>query len=255
MTGEKIQKMKLHGPTRAAFFLTLLATVVGCDAPRYLGPQIQGDVPGFLNSGNVSHGRVMFPDRPVVHFDAWVRTDVGSFDGIYITGHAGTTSQAEIEEARERAMALPTDRKLRYGELEVGEIDERTAMAWMEVWEDNGLHEVTFRTVIPYDTITYVVEFLAGNPIFKSNPEDMREIVATFAIGETEWNMPIIALVIAFSLLVLTKVGSRVMSAPYSSAQNYNLPTFAVEEVEGGSGERAGSQARDQGPPEGSAPV
>lgn len=29
----------------------------------------------------------------------------------------------------------------------------------MGAWEDNGLHELTFRTVIPYDTITYVVDF------------------------------------------------------------------------------------------------
>ena len=99
MTSGKIQEKMLRGPSRVALVLALTA-VVACDAPRYLGPQVQGELRGFWNNGDIQHDRVMFPDRVVVHFDAWVRTDVGSFDGIYITGHAGTTTQAEVEEAR-----------------------------------------------------------------------------------------------------------------------------------------------------------
>ncbi len=191
-------------------------------------PQIQGELIGFLSNPEVDRDRVMFPERPVVHFDAWVRTDASSFDGIYITTHAGTTTLAEVEEAREQAKEVPTDRPLRYGELEVGQIDGRTAMAWMEVWEDDGLHEITFRTVVPYDTMTYVVEFLAGNPLFKSNPDTIRAIVATFGIGEIEWNMPLIAVGVLAGLLLLTKVGTR--SKP---SQNYTLFTLPTEEEEG----------------------
>ena len=252
MTGEKIRKMTLRGPSRVASVLALLTVMAACDTPRFQGPQIQGITPGFLRNPEVTRDKIMFPDREKVHFDAWVKTNVGDFSGIYITGHPGVTSQAEVEEARERSMAVPTPRKMRYGEIEVGEIDGRTALAWMEVWEDNGLREVTFRSVIPYDSITYVVEFLTGDPIFKSRPDSMRAIVATFAIGETEWNMLLIALAVALSLLVFKGVGSRLTSSPYSSSENYSLPTFSVEEEERDSGGRASAPAGHPGPPEGS---
>jgi hypothetical protein len=121
-------------------------------------------------------------------------------------------------------------------------------MAWMEAWEDNGLREITFRTVIPYDTITYVVEFLAGNPLFKSNPDTMRAIVVTFGIGEIEWNMPLIAVGVLAGLLLLTRVGTR--SKP---SQNYTLFTLPVDEEEGGREKGAGAQPTSGPPPEESA--
>jgi len=115
----------------------------------------------------------------------------------------------------------------------------------MEVWEDNGLREVTFRTVIPYDTVTYVVEFLAGEPLYKSNPETIRAIVATFAIGQTEWNMPLITIGVVALLLVLKTAASR--SKP---SKNYTLFTLPEDEEEGGPEE--GGQATDPPPPAGS---
>ena len=82
----------------------------------------------------------------------------------------------------------------------------------------------------------------------------MRAIVATFGIGVTEWNMPLIALAVAVLLLVLMGVGSRVTSGPYSGSQNYTLPTFSVEEEERDSGEGTSAQAGRRGAPVGSGP-
>jgi hypothetical protein len=212
--------------------LALCIVLAACDAPRFLGPQIQGIPPDFLSKGDVAENWVMFPDREQVHFDAWISTDVSAFSGIYITGYRGATSLSEVEEARQRAMATPTDREMRYDNIEVATVDERTAWAWMEIWEDNGLQELTFRAVISYDTITYVVDFMSGDPTFKSRPDSMRAVTASFAIGRNVWNIPALSIGIALALLALAKVGARIRTKPYEQHRNMTLFTLPVEEEE-----------------------
>ncbi len=212
--------------------LALLIVVAACDAPRFLGPQIQGIPPGFLSKGDVTQNWVMFPDREQVHFDAWIKAAFGEFSGIYITGYAGATSKSEVEEARQRAMASRTERKMTYGVLEAAIVDERTTWAWMERWEDNGLHELTFRAVIPYDTITFVVDFATGDPIFKSRPDSMRTITASFAIGRNVWNVPALMMGMALALLVLANVWNRMRSNPYARHRDMTLITIPVEDDE-----------------------
>jgi hypothetical protein len=126
-------------------------------------------------------------------------------------------------------MAEQTERKMQYGEIEIGGIDGRAAFAWTETWEDNGLRALTFRTVIPYDTITYIVEFHTTDPRFKNRPDSIRGIVSTFAIGRTEWNTPLLALGLGVSLLVLGAVASRVRSGPYPNSRHIKLITLPVE--------------------------
>jgi hypothetical protein len=134
---------------------------------------------------------------------------------------------------------------LRFDELEVAQIDGRTALAWMEAWEDNGLHEVTFRSVIPYDTITYVVEFMTSDPIFKSHPDSIRAVVASFAIGRTEWNMPLVAVGVVASLMLFRMAAPRLRSDPYN--KDITLFTLPVEDDDGDQPGQAGQMAqRDQ---------
>ena len=232
MAAETISAARFSNALRATFALALLTSSVACDVPRFKGPQIQGITPGFLNKPDVGWDKIMFPDRPTVHFDAWVRTDVDTFDGIYITGHPGSTSPEEVERAREESMAVRGEQKLQYGELEFVVIDGRASMAWMEAWEDDGLHALTLRTVIPYDTVTYIVEFHAGDPMFKTRPESMRAIVSTFAIGRTEWSAPLLALGVGVSLLLFGAVGARVRAGPYPSSRNMTLITLPAEAEE-----------------------
>ena len=87
-------------------------------------------------------------------------------------------------------MNVPTPHKISYGDLEEGRVDGQTAWAWMEVWRDNGLHEVAYRSVIPYDSVTYVVDFVTDALKFMSRPDSMRAIVSTFAIGADRVERP-----------------------------------------------------------------
>ena len=74
-------------------------------------------------------------------------------------------------EARARAMENPPAHPMAYGDIETVSIDGRTGWAWMEVWRENGLHEVRYHVAVPYDTITYTVDFTTGDPKFKIRPD------------------------------------------------------------------------------------
>jgi len=208
----------------------LLAAIAGCDPPRFHGPQVQGVPSGFLRNPGAGRDRDMFPDRPAIHVDAWVDAMFGQFSGIYITGYPGNMSRAEVEEARERSMNVPTARRMSYGDLEEGRVDGQTAWAWMEVWEDNGLHEVAYRSVIPYDTVTYVVDFITDDPKFKSRSDSIRAIVSTFAIGRIEWNVPLVAGALGFVGLLLGSGWKKMQRRPYEDMRSMTLMTIPVEE-------------------------
>ena len=215
---------------RALSVTLLLAAIAGCDTPRFHGPQVQGVPSGFLRNPGAGGDRDIFPDREAIHFDVWVDAMLGEFSGIYITGYPGTMSRADVEEARERSMNVPTPRKISYGDLEEGRVDGQTAWAWMGVWRDNGLHEVAYRSVIPYDSVTYVVDFVTDALKFMSRPDSMRAIVSTFAIGRIEWNVPLIAGALGFVGLFLRSIWKKMQSRPYEDMRNMTLVTIPVEE-------------------------
>ena len=53
--------------------LLMIALLAGaCDVPRFQGPQVQAPPDGFLRKSDVAQDRRMFPNRPTIHFDAWV---------------------------------------------------------------------------------------------------------------------------------------------------------------------------------------
>jgi hypothetical protein len=150
--------------------------------------------------------RPMFPDRAVLYHDAWVEASWGNFSGIYINGHPGVLGSDEVDAARRQAMAATAGQRVTYGELESLQVDGRTAWGWGETWtlENGGLQYVVFRAAVPYDTITYSISFLTGEPGLKSRPDSLRTIVASFAVGRTTLNWPVILIASGVVLFLLS---------------------------------------------------
>ena len=211
--------------------IVLLASA--CDAPRFQGPQIQAPPEGFLRKSDVAQDRRMFPERPTIHFDAWIEAVWSDFTGIYINGHAGTTTLEEVEEARAWAMENPLDHPLASGDIETVSIDGRTGWAWMDIWRDNGLHEVRYHVAIPYDTVTFTVDFTTSDPMFKSRPDSIRTIVSSFAVGRTEWNRRLFAPSAMLGVLLLMAGWSRLQRRPYENMEHMTLGKFSLEDADG----------------------
>ena len=188
----------------------------------------------------------MFPDRPTIHFDAWIETEWGEFTGIYINGHAGTTTLDEVIAARTWAMENPPDHPMAYGDIETMEIDGRTAWAWMEMWRDNGLHEVRYHAAVPYDSVTYTIDFMTGDPRFKPRPDSIRAIVASFAVGRIEWNWTLVALSTVLTALLLKSIWSKLQRRPYQDMR-MNLVQFATEDLEGATADESLQSPPDDG--------
>lgn len=191
-----------------------LLALAGCDVPRFEGPQVQSPPPGFTLNAETSQDRRLFPDRPVTHHDAWVRAQWGDFSGIYINAHPGPTSAEEVEAAREAARSaggIRYDQVRDFEPVERLTIDGREAMGWVETIrsEARGLEMVAYRAVIPYDTVTYAVEFISGDPTFKNRPDSLRTIVASFAVGRVRYNIPLILMGAGVLLFLVAQARSR----------------------------------------------
>lgn len=188
--------------------LAALVPAAGCTLPNFEGPQIQNPPPAFTMNPETRQARPMFPGRDVLHHDAWVEASWGNFSGIYINGHPGVLGSDEVEAAQRAAMDAAVGQLVEFGPIESLQVDGRTAWGWGETWRlgNGGLQYVVFRAAIPYDTITYAVDFLTGDPGLKSRPDSLRTVVASFAVGKTTWNVPLL-LVLAGGFLLLVSMG------------------------------------------------
>lgn len=194
--------------------LLLPLTAGGCRLPNFRGPQIQDPPPAFTIKNEVEQTRRMFPDRDVSYHAAWVEASWGNFSGIYINGHPGATTIQDVEAARLAAIDAArtgTAERIEFGEIEEIRVDGRPAWGWGEVWRlpDDGVRYVVFRAAVPYDTVTYAVDFRTGDPILKSRPDSLRTVVASFAIGKTEWNVPFLVIVAGVVLLLGVQLRAR----------------------------------------------
>jgi hypothetical protein len=208
----------------------------------------------------------MFPDRAVVHHDAWVEASWGNFSGIYINGHPGVLGRDEVDGARRQAIAATAGKRVEFGEIESLQADGRTAWGWGETWrlENGGLQYVVFRAAIPYDTITYAVDFITGDPGLKIRPDSLRTIVASFAVGKTTWNVPLILIVAGVVLLGVSVMRSRrkaraerhrgipLVTVPKKEAGKPGAPATAAGA--GPAGAPATAQAPPRAPSSGSVP-
>ena len=208
--------MRPTAPTPRAFrsqrfiVLALLLASTACEIPNFQGPQIQSPPPAFYMQPEAYQQRRMFPDLGIVVHKAWVETSGGPFSGIYVNGHAGVLTQDDVIAAREEAMAAATD-PITFGNVEAFTIDTRRAWGWSERLETRalGLDWIAYRAVVPYDTITFALEFYGGDPGLKNHPDSLRTILASFAIGETVWNLPLIAVFVGMTLFLIVALRSR----------------------------------------------
>lgn len=84
--------------------------------------------------------------------------------------------------------------------LEDIRIDGRPGWGWLETHIYRGeVASLELKAVVPYDTVTYAVEFYASHPEWVDEAR-LREVMGTFAVGRTELNVPLLALVLVVLL-------------------------------------------------------
>ncbi|MFQ5535962.1 MAG: hypothetical protein ACE5GJ_00800 [Gemmatimonadota bacterium] len=240
----------LRGPL---FFPFLLLGAAGCEVPEFQGPQIQSPPPAFTMNDEAAQNRRMFPERPVSLHHAWVEASWGNFSGIYINAHPGVLTRAHVEEAQQEIARLPMDRRDQIrdlGPVEELTVDGRTAYGWSEKIRSpsKGLEWVAYRAVIPYDTVSYAVEFISGEPGLKNRPDSLRTIVASFAVGKTTYNMPLILIAAGVLLLLLNYLRGRARARATRHA-SINLVQIPKKEEEGADGAGAALRTRSDAIP------
>jgi len=218
--------------------VALVASVVlatACQVPRFEGPQIQEPPPAFSMKRDVTQERRMFPARAVVFHEAWVEASWGNFSGIYINGHPGNLGRGEVEAAQRQAILETQGQRVEIGPLESLDVDGRTAWGWGETWrlENGGLQYVVFRAAVPYDTVTYAVDFLTGDPGLKLRPDSLRTVVASFAVGRIRWNVPLL-LIAAGVLLFLLNLGRRRANERAARARHVPLVKIRPKQTDEG---------------------
>jgi hypothetical protein len=192
------------GRASALAAVTIAAALVACDVPNFEGPQIQEPPQGFLLAPDSYQQRRLFPERDVVFHAAWVES-IDDFSTIYIDGHAGMLGFEDAVAAREGVRRSATDPDVRFGEVEPLQVDGRDAWGWSERVETptRGLVWVAYRAIVPYDSVSYAIEFYSGEPAIKrAAPDTLKAVIASFGIGETTYDLPLIALLSGLALFV-----------------------------------------------------
>ena len=197
---------------RTTLLLGVLAVALGgCDVPRFEGPQLQEPPQGFLLVRDSYQQRRLFPQHELVFHTAWVES-LDDFSTIYIDGHPGALGLEDAMAARDSSRRYALDEDVTFGELEPLQVDGRQAWGWAERVQTptRGLVWVAYRAIVPYDTITYAIEFYSGDPAFKgAAPDALKAVISTFAIGETTYNVPLIAVLAGLTLFVANFLRSR----------------------------------------------
>lgn len=199
------------GARLAGLVSLVVAVLAGCDMPNFEGPQIQSPPRGFLLVRSSPLQRRMFQDQEVVFETTWVES-IADFSTIHVNGHLGVLDLEDVMAAQEVAKRFADDPDLVFGEVEPLEVDGRDAWGWAERVETptRGLVSVAYRAAVPYDTITYAIEFYSGEPGLKrAAPDTLKAIISTFAIGETTINWPLVALLVGALLFVASGLRSR----------------------------------------------
>jgi hypothetical protein len=239
--------------SRRVFAAGLASTLVlasACDMPRFEGPQIQNPPANFFVQAEAYQQRRLFPEREVAFHTAWVHTDIGGVSAIYVNGFAGAMTLDDVLEGVESIRIAEPDPDAVFGEVEALTIDGREAFGWAEKIESTrrGLVDVRYRAVIPYDSITYVVAFASDEPSLKRvAPDSLRVVVASFGVGTTTWNLPLIAILLGGSLLLFSMAQKRQQERRIRH-RSINLVQFKKEEPGDDSDKAAAEVSEPPGP-------
>jgi hypothetical protein len=195
--------------------MVLLLLAGGCTIPNYQGPQVQEPPAGFVFDANSTQGRNVFLDRPPVRQGAWWRLDTvrDEHSSIFISTYDWTPDAFEIDAARDRHAREYGHEFSIYGEVERVVIDDRAAWVWFHTQTHTFTGATTaleFTAVIPYDSVTYAVEFSSDQPEYLRE-DAVRLVVMSFAVGRTKIHYPalLVALPILVALATLTYIKIR----------------------------------------------
>jgi len=193
----------LHRPRFAARIATHLALLAGlalflsCDTTleKREGPMIPSPPAGFAYDPNATAARLVYPDRAKLSQRAYA-TMGEPYSSIYITEFAGTSAREDAEAAR-RDLAKRYPAGTEYGALETLTIDGRAAWGWLETSTyQNRISSYEFKAIVPYDEITYSVEFDSNQP-GRMGPDYLREVVGTFKVNRKGRFNPVQIIVLA----------------------------------------------------------
>lgn len=149
--------------------------------------------------------RRLVTGRESIFSAAWVESSVDA-SSIFIEGYPAVLGYEEAVTARNESARYALDPDTRVGEVEPFTVDGRSGWGWEERVETprRGLVWVAYRAFVPYDSVTYTIEFASGNPTFKrSAPDTLKAVISTFGIGRTTYNVPLIALGAGLGLFAL----------------------------------------------------
>jgi len=155
---------------------------------------------------------------------AWVESGVDA-SNIFIDGYPAVLGYEDALAARDSSRRYAHDAETSFGDVEPIRVDGRDGWGWHERVETStrGLVWVAYRALIPYDSITYAIEFSSGNPRFKSGaPDTLKAVIGTFGIGRTTYNIPLIALLVGVALFGIGFLRSRAQ-ARAKRLQSINL--------------------------------
>jgi len=245
------------GPLAVALSSVALLAMSSCHVPSFPGPQIQNPPQTFLLTPDSYQQRRMFPERDATMHVAWISTSAGPYSGIYINGHTGALALEEALTAWDAARAAPEHPEVSFSEVQPLTIDGREAWGWEERMQTQarGLEWVRYRAVVAYDTVSYAIDFYAGDPLIKSAaPDTLRTVVSSFAVGRTTLNLPLIAVLGGVILLVGNLLHTR-RKERETRLRSINLVTIKkTEEEEKAAGAESAEPALGQAPPATSTP-
>jgi hypothetical protein len=179
--------------------------LAACDVPTFEGPQLQTPPQGFLMVEGSYPIRQLVSGYTPVFRAAWVESSVDA-SSIFIDGYPQVLGYQDALAARDSSRLYALDPRTSFGEVEPIRVDGRDGWGWHERLEipSRGLIWVAYRALVPYDSVTYAIEFSSGNPTFKRNaPDTLKAVIATFGIGRTTDNVPLIALIAGGMLFAL----------------------------------------------------
>jgi hypothetical protein len=198
----------------AALLLTLIGGAA-CVALAVPGYQVQ-DVPlGFLFTANAPNGVKVLPDRNILSRGVWLG-DIETFEPqseIHVTRYSGNVTIEEANAARDvQASRYGNPSSIDYGRVATVTIDGRAAFTWMETRYDRngGVRSLYYTAVIPYDTVTYAVEFDTSAP-HRLHPDSLTRVVHSWGRGETEvlWGVILTTAIVLAGLAALLVYWSR----------------------------------------------